>query len=67
MLENLPKEYYTTKSHHLLMNRRWFRHVRKNTIMSKNVHKYGTGSNRLIHYEIEQIGDDIRFNKNGSK
>ena len=35
MLENLLKEYYLIKSPHLLINRRWFRNIRKNTIMLK--------------------------------
>ena len=67
LLENLPKEYYSTKSPHLLINRRWFKNVRKNTIMLKNVREYGTGRDRIIHYDIDQIGDDIRFNKKCSE
>ena len=67
MLENLSKECDKTKSPHLLINRRWFGCVRKNTIMLKNVCEFGTGSDRIIQYEIDQISDDVRFNKNGSK
>ena len=37
MLENLQKEFYTTKSPHLLINRKWSRKIRKNTIMLKKV------------------------------
>ena len=55
MLENLQKEFYTTKSPNLLINRKWFMKFGKNTIMLKNVRECNLGTKRMIYYELDQM------------
>ena len=61
LLENLLKKYYTTKSPHLIISRRWFFRIRKNTVMLKKPKEHKDGKNRKVYYQIDQIGKNVNF------
>ena len=66
LLHNLLKEYYSTKSPHLIVSRKWFYKIRKNTIMLKSVREINIGKDRHVYYDIEQFGDNVRYIKKGN-
>ena len=67
MVENVSKEYYRTKSPHVLINRKWFNRIRNNTVMLKNATESYNNSRRLIHYEVDRLGDNIKCIRKGNK
>ena len=67
MLNYLLKENHTTKSPHLLISRRWFHHIKKNTVILKSVREQVNGRKRVVYYEIEDIGQNIKYIKKGNR
>ena len=63
LLDNLLKEYYTTKSPHLIISRKWFFKIKNHSIMLKKCHGCLEGDNRHVYYEIDEIGSKIRYVK----
>ena len=63
MLDNLLKQYYSTKSPHLIISHKWFYKIRKNAIMLKSVQEKHVEKNRYIYYDIERFGDNVRYTK----
>ena len=64
MLNNLLKEYYSTKSPHLLISREWFYRIKSNIVLIKSPYECTNGKNRCIHWKQkkkEQISDEIGF------
>ena len=61
LLDNLLKEYYTTKSPHLIISRQWFFKIKKNTIMLKNARECTDENGKKVYYEIDQIGSNVRY------
>ena len=61
LLEKLEKKNYTAKSPHLLINRKWFRQIKENTIMLKNPREIGAGKERNVHYDVDEIGDNVNY------
>ena len=41
--------------------------IRKNTIMLKKVRECNLGTKRMIYYEVDQIGDNIKYLQEGNK
>ena len=66
LLDNLLKQYYSTKSPRLIISVKWFYRIRKNTIMLKSIHEVNIGKDRHVHYDIEQFGDNIRYIQKGN-
>ena len=67
LLENLSKEYYTTKSPHLIISRKWFFRIRDHTIMLRKGREFTDGNNRLVYYEIDEIGSKVKYAKKGKE
>ena len=63
LLENLSKELYSTKSPHLVISRQWFIRIKNHSIMLKNVRETLDGNNRLVYYEIDIVGSNIKYVK----
>ena len=62
ILDNLAKEYYTTKSPHLLITKS-FHHIEDNSIiLHYPIVENGNTRNRKISYKINLIGKNIKFN-----
>ena len=61
MLDNLLKEYYTTKSPHLIISRQWFFKIKKNTITLKNARECADENGKKVYYEIDKIGSNVRY------
>ena len=62
ILDNLAKEYYTTKSPHLLITKS-FHHIQENSIiLHYPIVENGSSRNRKISYKINLIGKNIKFN-----
>ena len=63
ILDNLAKEYYTTKSPHLLITKS-FHHIQENSIiLHYPIVENGSSRNRKISYKINLIGKNIKFNR----
>ena len=67
LLENLSKEFYSTKSPHLVISRQWFIRIKNHSIMLKNVRETLDGNNRLVYYEIDIVGSNIKYVKKQNK
>ena len=67
MLNNLLKEYYSTKSPHLLISRKWFYRIKSNIVLMKSPRECTNGKNRLIFCEIEHIGKNVRHFRKGER
>lgn len=65
MLTNLVKEFYTTKSPHLLISRRWFQRIKHSSIMLKEAYETTDENNRVIYYTVESFGD-VSYTKKGN-
>ena len=67
LLENLSREYYSTKSPHMIVSRKWFFRIRNHTIMLKKGNEYLGGINRCVSYEIDEIGSKVKYFKKGNE
>ena len=67
MLNNLLKEYYLTKSPHLLISQKWFYRIKSNIVLMKSPCECTNGKNSLIFYEIEHIGKNVRYFRKGER
>ena len=62
ILDKLVKEFYTTKSPHLLITKS-FHHIEDNSIiLHYPIVENGNTRNRKISYKINLIGKNIKFN-----
>ena len=55
LLDNLLKEFYTTKSPHLIISRQYFFQIKRNSIMLKNAHESLDGNHRKVYYEVDKL------------
>lgn len=67
MNTNLIKEFYTTKSPHLLISRKWFQRIKLSSIMLNEAHETTDGKNRVIYYEVESFGKKVIYTRKGNK
>ena len=65
LLDNLLKQYYSTKSPHLIISGKWFYKIRKNTIMLKSIREETIGKERHVYYDVEQFDDNVRYIQKG--
>ena len=66
LLNNLLKQYYSTKSPHLIISGKWFYRIRKNIIMLKSIREVNIGKDRHVYYDIERFGDNVRYIQKGN-
>ena len=66
LLDNLLKQYYSTKSPHLIISGKWFYRIRKNSIMLKSICEVNIGKDRHVYYDVERFGDNVRYNQKGN-
>ena len=66
LLDNLLKQYYSTKSPHLIISGKWFYRIRKNIIMLKSIREVNIGKDRHVYYDIERFGDNVRYIQKGN-
>ena len=65
LLDNLLKQYYSTKSPHLIISSKLFDKIRKNAIMLKSIREVNIGKERHVYYDVERFGDNVRYIEKG--
>jgi len=66
MNNNLIKEFYTTKSPHLLFHNKWFQKIKNNVVMLKCAKEVTVDSKRMMHYKIDFFGDKVSYTQKGN-
>ena len=66
LLDNLLKQYYSTKSPHLIISGEWFYRITKNTIILNSIREVNIGKDRHVYYDIGQFGENVRYIQKGN-
>lgn len=66
LVDNLIKEFHTTKSPHLVINNKWFTKIKHNVIMLKSPMEIEIESKRRMYYEIDFFGRDVEYTRKGN-
>ena len=64
MESHIPYNCASTKSPHILITK-WFYRLQKNCIVLKNPSETGRLKDRKIFYEVDSIGENIRYTNRG--
>ena len=65
MESHIPYNCASTKSPHILITK-WFYRLQKNCIVLKNPSETGRLKDRKIFYEVDSIGENIRYTNRGN-
>ena len=62
LLTHIPYNGQSTKSPHILINK-WFHRLKKNYIVLKTPREIGEMKKRKIYYEIDFMGENIKYSR----
>ena len=65
MNDNLTKEFYSTKSPHLVFNNKWYQQFKNHVVMLKSPKEIMVNSKGQVHYQTDFFGGKVKYTQKG--